>query len=117
MPPASGPSFAAASACDLPVASRTAASTRSAMSPSGIIAVLLVSSGHHTRGVPGRRASTRRPPSLCALLLLGDDLSAEVTGQQLGVRLRRLLQVAVLTGGRRVPLVVGPAARGSLPGG
>src|SRR5215218_4729429 len=87
------------------------------MSPSGIIAVLLVSPGRR-RWLAGRTGwGARRPPSLCAFLFLGDDLRPEVASQQLGVRLRRLLQVAVLPARGRIPLVVGAGGRRSLTGG
>ena len=45
------------------------------------------------------------------MLLLGDDLGSEVTGEQLGVRLGPLIEVAVVATGDRIPVFIA-AARG-----
>jgi hypothetical protein len=44
-------------------------------------------------------------PSLCAVILLSDDLRAEMTREQFGLRLRSLLEVTVVTARDRIRIL------------
>ena len=57
-------------------------------------------------------SEVRRAPSLCAVLLFGDDLRAEMAREQFGVRLGRLVEVAVVAAHRGIAIVVSRALRG-----